>query len=135
MNIENNFALSCRVGGTDPHQPQCPSYLFDENVEDNINFFDNPEAHSAAGTVSGNYIAGGHSATGSGIQCDEGADGQTVTNNIVLETADVGIAHSSGTNYTQPAATRSGATTRPRLQIWAPRPTTITTRSPSARAP
>lgn len=103
MLVENNFMYNCRLGSADSHQPTCPAnrrYLLNENVEDNVNFYYDSESPAAAGTITGNYIVGGHSGSGSGTQADQGADGETVTNNTVLEVGNVGIAHASGANYT-----------------------------------
>lgn len=99
--LENNYVLSCDIGNSDTHQPACPSnFLYTEDeFNDNVSFWYSSAPGGNAGTVSGNYVAGGYGATGSGIDADQDANGLTVTNNTVLEVANVEIIQNSGTGF------------------------------------
>lgn len=100
MTVSNNYAFSCMLGGsgTQIMCPSSPAYLYTENQEDSINFYYHSAPPSAAGTVSGNYVVGGHSGSGDGIIADQYADGLRIENNIVVDTAQVGIGFDDGKN-------------------------------------
>jgi hypothetical protein len=82
--VENNYGLSSTSS----------TYMFPENQEDAFNF-----GYTAGSVVAkGNYITGGHSASGCGLIADEAANGSSFQNNTLWNTGQCGIGVASGTN-------------------------------------
>ena len=87
--VSNNYAL----GSLDTSV-----YLYPEQIEDSLSFWCDG-THSCRGyTVQGNYVTGGHSTSGCGINCDQNATNCSFLNNILYNTSQCGINISDGTN-------------------------------------
>jgi len=92
ITVKNNFAYSCTLSGISG--VRCPpGYLFDENQEDSINFY-----QSTTFVAIGNYIEGGHSPSGCGLIADDIANGGQFVNNVLYNTGQCGIGISDGTD-------------------------------------
>jgi hypothetical protein len=101
MTVENNYAFSCIIGatGTSIMCPSSPAYLYSENQEDSFNFFyHNPQPSGVWNKATGNYVVGGHSISGTGIEGDQYSSGLTVENNTTINTGLAGISFSDGSN-------------------------------------
>lgn len=92
VSADGNFAYSCTLDGSSG--VQCPSgYLFSENQEDSLNFY-----NSVSFTAENNYVMGGHSPSGCGLIMDDGADSGVFQGNILYDTGQCGIGVANGTN-------------------------------------
>jgi hypothetical protein len=83
VTVLGNYALS----STDA------AYKFPEKQEDSINF-----GFTTTIVAKGNYVSGGHSASGCGIIADEAANSVTFQDNVLVDTGQCGIGIASGTN-------------------------------------
>jgi hypothetical protein len=83
VTVQGNYALS----STDVQ------YKYPEKQEDSINFGFTDQI-----LATGNYVTGGHSASGCGIIADEAANSATFSNNVLVDTGQCGVSVSSGTN-------------------------------------
>jgi hypothetical protein len=84
VTVENNYALSSL---------DTISYLYPEATEDSISF-----GHTDGIVVQSNFITGGHSRFGCGLNADKGANSARFLNNRLLDTGQCGIAVNDGTN-------------------------------------
>ncbi|MGI8959269.1 MAG: hypothetical protein ACR2IV_05835 [Bryobacteraceae bacterium] len=102
MTVTNNYAYSCVIGGSGNQIicPTSPAYLFTENQEDSINFYYASVPPSSAGTISGNYVVGGTSLSGTGIITDQYANGESIQSNTVVNAGQVGIMVADGVGVT-----------------------------------
>jgi uncharacterized protein (TIGR03437 family) len=82
--FENNYALSSLDTTT---------YLYPEATADSIRF-----ANTKGILATGNYIEGGHSESGCGLNADKAANGVQFLSNALLDTGQCGIAVNDGTN-------------------------------------
>lgn len=95
LTVTDNYAFSCirEPGGGIPC-PANPIYPLAEVQEDSINI-----GHSDGVLVTGNYVAGGHSASGCGILVDEAANNVRISGNTLSDTGQCGIGIASGTGH------------------------------------
>jgi hypothetical protein len=97
--IENNYTYSCTIGGTG-NVTACPAgYLFSENTDDHIAFWNRTLGSVSVGTVTHNYVFGTNNGDGSGIDSDQRSYNAVITNNTVLEFTNAGIIVNGGTNF------------------------------------
>ena len=74
------------------------TYSYPEQIEDSISFWCDG-SHTCTGyTVEGNYVTGGHSTSGCGINCDQNVQSCSFLDNVLYNTAQCGINISDGTN-------------------------------------
>jgi len=82
--ISNNYTLS---------SVDTTRYLYPENQEDSINF-----GYTNGALVQGNFVTGGHSASGCGLMADDSANSMQFKNNMLLNAGQCGIGIADGTN-------------------------------------
>jgi Right handed beta helix region len=100
ITITNNYAYSCVLAGSGLGGVTCPArapdgstYLFSEDQEDSINFY-----QTTTFAAQNNYVVGGHSSSGCGMIFDDQANGGQMLDNVLGNTGQCGIGISDGAN-------------------------------------
>ena len=86
--VSNNYTLGSLAA----------NYLYPENIPDSVNFWCDGTSTCTGFTAQNNYVTGGHSTSGCGINCDQNVSDCSFLNNILYNTAQCGLNISDGTN-------------------------------------